>query len=78
MKRGWILFVCAAIVIASGLAGLEAAVMSGSLPAAKGAGRGTCGKGLGGDPMAPGRRGTIDFDGNCTGYPEEECDSPWM
>jgi hypothetical protein len=77
MKRGWILFVCAVIMIAAGLAGLEAAPMSSapSPPPLKAGGQEGCGK-IGGGFTTAGIRGTIAFDGSCSGYPEESCGIP--
>lgn len=75
MKRRWILLACVASVAAAGLAGLEAGAMSDSPPAIETDAGETCGD-PGGDFVMAGPKGTIDFDGNCSGYPEESCGRP--
>lgn len=77
MKGRW-MFACSAIVIAAGFLCLKASAMSSasSPPPAKIIIEGGCVGGGGDELMA--RKGTVDIDGSCTGYPEESCGGPMI
>jgi hypothetical protein len=69
MRRGWVLLAWAAIVLAAGMAGLEASAMpSVASPSLKVVNDEGCG-----DIVAAAFRGTISWDGSCSGAPEEQC-----
>lgn len=78
MKRGWVFFIGAAIVTAAGLVGLERPAMSSAVspPPLRAGSERECGKAGGGDSTTAGVKGTVAYDGSCSGYPEEPCGRP--